>query len=409
MAIFRAARCVGFHPQCGSFVRFSIGLSPIPTTGTIPLATPDLRGREAEYLLQCVRDNWVSSAGPFVTAVEQRIAELAGTAHAVATVNGTAAIHLALIASGVTPDSHVIVPDWTFAATANAVCHAGARPWFVDVTPDSWSLDANLVNEALKQADCRVDAVIAVDPLGHPADMDAIRAVCARAGVKLIEDAAGAIGGRYQGRPCGGLGDFGTFSFNGNKTVTAGGGGMIVTDDERAAWRMRALSAQSRPGPDYIHDEVGWNYRMTNLNAAVALAQLERLDEMVTTKRRIAACYDAALAGRNDLVPMPRRSWADSSCWHYGVLAASEHDAQALVAHLGARAVEARIFWRSLCDQKPWRDAPRLLAGVSKALSGRVVVLPCSTHISDADLDRVMSALGNFRGTGTIEARWTLS
>jgi perosamine synthetase len=376
---------------------------------TIPLATPDLRGREAEYLLQCVRDNWVSSAGPFVTEAEKRIAALTGAGYAVATVNGTAALHLALVAAGVKPGGKVIVPDWTFAATANSVSHCGAETFFVDVTSDSWSIDPALVAEVLQRPAHGVAAVIAVDPLGHAADMDALRSVCSKSGVALIEDAAGAIGASYKGRPCGGLADFGTFSFNGNKTVTAGGGGMIVTNDERAAGRVRALSAQSRSGADYIHEEVGWNYRMTNLNAAVVLAQLERLDEMVASKRRIAARYDAALARRNDLVPMPRRSWSESSCWHYGALAANEGDAEALVAHLGAQAVEARIFWRSLCVQKPWQNAPRLLTGVSKTLSGRVIVLPCSTHISDADLDRVVSALGSFRGTGTVEARWTSS
>jgi dTDP-4-amino-4,6-dideoxygalactose transaminase len=370
----------------------------------IPLATPDLRGREAEYLVQCVRDNWVSSAGPFVTRLEQEIARLAGAPHGVATMNGTAAIHLALLGAGVKPGGLVIVPDWTFAATANAVAHAGARPWFVDVTAESWSLDPVLVDEALA-ADGRVAAVIAVDALGHPADMDALRRACAQRGVPLIEDAAAAVGARYKGRPCGGLGDFGTFSFNGNTTITAGGGGMIVTSDEAAAKRMRSLSAQARSGGEYLHDEVGWNYRMTNLNAAVALAQLERLDEMLAIKRKIARRYDGALGGRNDLIPMPRQAWADSGCWHYGVLAASKEDAGALVAHMAAQAIEARVFWRSLSEQKPWTDAARTLRGMSHTLSGRVVVLPCSTHIRDEDLDRVVEALASFRGSAAVDRR----
>ncbi len=375
----------------------------------IPLATPDLRGREAEYLLQCIRDNWVSSAGPFVTELERRMATLAQADHAVATVNGTAAIHLALIAAGVAPGGVVILPDWTFAATANGICHAGAQPWFFDVTAESWSLDPTLVSEALAKPDHGVSAVIAVDALGHPADMDPLRDACRKANIPLIEDAAAAIGAHYKGQPCGGLATFGTFSFNGNKTVTAGGGGMIVTNDAQAAKRMRALSAQARAGAEYIHEEIGWNYRMTNLNAAVALAQLERLDEMVATKKQIAARYDLVLAGRNDLVPMPRRPWAESSCWHYGVLAASEHDARALVAHLAARAIEARIFWRSLGMQKPWRNARRTLTGVSQRLSGRVVVLPCSTHIREDELDRVVAALETFRGTGSIDPKWMSS
>jgi perosamine synthetase len=370
----------------------------------IPLATPDLRGREAEYLAQCVRDNWVSSAGPFVTKLEREMAALADAKHGIATVNGTAAIHLALVGAGVKPGGLVIVPDWTFAATANAVAHAGARPWFVDVTAESWSLDPALVEEALAD-NAHISAVIAVDSLGHPADMDALRRACAKASVPLIEDAAAAVGAHYKGKPCGGLGDFGTFSFNGNKTITAGGGGMIVTNDEAAAKRMRALSAQARPGGEYLHDEVGWNYRMTNLSAAVALAQLERLEEMLAIKKKIARCYDAAIGGRNDLIPMPRQSWAESGCWHYGALAATKDDATALVEHMAAQAIEARVFWRSLSEQKPWSDAARTLTGVSQTLSGRVVVLPCSTHIRDEDLDRVVAALASFRGSGAVDRR----
>lgn len=380
-------------------------VQPAPKTlekSKIPLATPDLRGHEAEYLLQCVRDNWVSSVGPFVTELEKRMAALAQTKHGIATVNGTAALHLVLIALGIGAGVKVILPDWTFAATANAVCHAGAQPWFVDVSAKSWSLNPDLVADVLQRPDHGIAAVIAVDPLGHPADMDPLRKICAAAGIPLIEDAAGAIGATYNGRPCGGLGDFGTFSFNGNKTITAGGGGMIVTNDETAAKKMRALSAQARSGADYVHDEVGWNYRMTNINAAVGLAQLERLDEMVGTKKRIAARYDAALAGRNDLIPMPRQSWAESSCWHYGVFTGSEDNARALVTHMNNLAIEVRIFWRSLCTQKPWKDAPRTLTGVSESLSGRVVALPCSTHIREDELDRVVTALAGFRGTDPV-------
>jgi dTDP-4-amino-4,6-dideoxygalactose transaminase len=179
---------------------------------------------------------------------------------------------------------------------------------------------------------------------------------------------------------------------------------MIVTDDERAARRMRALSAQSRPGPDYIHDEVGWNYRMTNLNAAVGLAQLERLDEMVEAKRRIAGRYAEAVAGRADMSFMPRRAWAESSAWLSSVLVARADDAAALVDHLARSAIEARVFWRALSPQAPYRGAPRLLSGVAAALSGRVVSLPCSTSLSDADQGRVLDALAAWRGQALSRA-----
>jgi len=320
------------------------------------------------------------------------MAALTGRRFAVATVNGTSAIHLALLALGVKSGQRVIVPDWTFAATANAVGHAAAEPIFVDVTEQSWSLDPELLDRVLRERN-DIAAVIAVDVLGHPADLDPIMKVCRRLGVPLIEDAAGAIGASYRGRPCGGLGDVGIFSFNGNKTVTAGGGGMLVTDNELVAQRARSLSTQARPGRDYIHDAIGFNYRMTNLNAALGLAQLERLDEMVAAKRAIAARYDAALAGCNDIRPMPRCEWAESSCWLYSVKLSDKAAAAALVHCCEADAIEARVFWYSLSAQTPWSDAERHLTGISGSLSGTVVSLPCSSHLTKEHQVRVIQAL----------------
>jgi dTDP-4-amino-4,6-dideoxygalactose transaminase len=364
----------------------------------IPLAVPDLRGNEAKYLAQCVADNWVSSVGPFVTEIERRMAALTGRRHGVATVNGSAALHLALLALGVGRGDLVVVPDWTFAATANAVIHAGAAPLFVDVTAESWTLDAALLDQALADHGGRVKAAIAVHALGHPADMDAIMAVAARHRVPVVEDAAGAIGASYKGRPVGALGTAAIFSFNGNKVVTAGGGGMVVADDARIAHTVRHLSTQARPGADYVHDAAGFNYRMTNLNAAVGLAQLERLDEMVAVKRLIAARYAEAVAGRADMSFVPRCAWAESSAWLSSVLVARADDAAALVGHLAQAGIESRVFWRALSPQAPYAEAPRLLSGVAAALSGRVVSLPCSTSLDAAEQDRVLAALAAWRG-----------
>ncbi len=368
-------------------------------TETIPLSAPDLRGREAEYLAACVRDNWVSSAGPFVANMEARVAEIAGTRHAVAIVNGTAALHLALVVAGVRPGDFVILPDWSFAATANAVYHAGATPIFADITAESWTLDPALVADTLERFDQgRIAAVIAVDALGHPADMDPLVETCARHGVTLVEDAAGAIGAAYRGRAAGSLGDLGVFSFNGNKAVTAGGGGMIVTNDAALARQARHLSTQARPGPAYEHDAIGFNYRMTNLNAAVGLAQLERLREMVAAKRCIAAAYDAALAGRPDLAPMPRAPWAESSCWLYSVLCESAADADDLNAHMVAKGIETRTFWHSLSAQEPYRAAPKRLSGVAGRISRRVVSLPSGSGLRADQVARVATDLARWPG-----------
>jgi perosamine synthetase len=366
-------------------------------TKRIPLSIPDLRGREAEYLNQCVVDNWVSSAGPFVTEFEEKMAALTNRRHAVATVNGTASIHLALLAAGVEPGDRVIVPDWTFAASANAVHHAGAEPFLIDVATESWTLDPGLVGEAIAIKGNRIKAIIVVHTLGQSADMDAINN--SAKGLPIIEDAAGAIGADYRNHHVGKDSTLATFSFNGNKTVTAGGGGMVVCDDEDAANRLRHLSTQARIGDKYTHDEIGFNYRMTNLNAAVGLAQLERLQEMVAAKRKIAERYDQVVTERSDLAPMPKAEWADSSCWLYSVLTASPEDAASLIATMTANEIEAREFWRSLSEQGPFKSAPNLLKGISRTLTGRVVSLPCSSHLTTDEQNQVIDCLQNWHGT----------
>ena len=364
----------------------------------IPLSVPDLRGREAEFLAACVRDNWVSSAGPFIVEFEQKISALAGQSHAVATVNGTAALQLALVAAGVQPGDFVVVPDWTFAATCNAVYHAGATPIFVDITAESWTLDPELVEQVLRKGGDRpISAVIAVDALGHPAQFDELAVICARYGATLIEDAAGAIGASYKGRPAGGLAEIATFSFNGNKTLTTGGGGMILTANAEVARLARQLSTQARSGESYSHHAIGFNYRMTNVNAAIGLGQLERLHEMVARKREIATSYDTILDGRTDLAPMPRASWADHNCWLYSVLCADESAASSLVGHMKSCDIEARGFWRSLSAQEPYADAPTLLKKVSREITGRVVSLPCSSSLTEDDQSRVLNALADWR------------
>ena len=368
----------------------------------IPLAVPDLRGNEAAYLQQCIDDNWVSSAGPAVSELERRMAALCARRFGVATVNGTAALHLALKVAGVGPGKRVIVPDFTFAATANAVLSVGAEPYFIDVTPETWTLDPELLARVLKEVG-GVAAVIAVHVLGHPADMDPIADACRQHDVALIEDAAGAIGATYKGRPAGGLSDIACFSFNGNKTVTAGGGGMLVTDNEDWAERARSLSTQARLGADYSYLEAGFNWRMPNINAALGLAQLERVEEMVAAKRAIAARYDAALSGRTDLVPMPRANWGESSCWLYSVRCNGSVEASAFVDHFVEEKIEARKFWEALSGQSAYRAFAGQANPVAAALSGSVVSLPCSSSLARAQCDEVLSVLAGWQGERLAE------
>lgn len=327
------------------------------------------------------------------------MAALTQRRYAVATVNGTAALHLTLLTLGVRPGDFVAVPDWTFAATANAVRHAGATPVFVDIDPATWCLDPTLIPQARAAAGGRLAAIIAVHVLGQPADMDRIR--LAAEATPLVEDAAGAIGALYKGRPAGALSDAAIFSFNGNKTVTAGGGGMIVTDSKELADAARHLSTQARRTTSYEHDAVGFNYRMTNLNAAVGVAQLERLDAMLAAKRAIAARYDAAFSENPHFTLMPRASWATSGCWLYSLRCADNETADSLVAYLREEKTEARIFWRALSRQPAWRGAPQVSAGVSDSLSGTVVSLPCSSSLIETDQQHVIQAVQRWSAART--------
>ena len=370
------------------------------TIGTIPLSVPDLRGNEKEYLLRCITDNWVSSAGPFVTEFERKIELLTGRDHAVSTVNGTAALYLALRVAGVGMDDLVIIPDWTFAATANAVIQTGAVPYFVDIAPTSFTLDPELVAKALASPPDgrRIAAVVPVHSAGHPPDIDAISEVCHCYGVPIVEDAAGAIGARYKGRPAGGLGDVAIFSFNGNKVVTAGGGGMIVTDKEDWADLALHLSTQARVGDEYEHNAIGNNLRMTNLNAAVGLAQLERLDEMLAARQRLARRYDIAISQRKDLSVLPCAPWASGNNWMYTVRTANTNDAKELLKHFAHRRIGARSFWRSLSAQTPYSQMPKSLNGMTARISGKTVSLPCSSNLTDSEQDYVIEALDDWTG-----------
>jgi len=356
----------------------------------IPLSIPDLRGREAEYLARCVEDNWISSAGPFVSELELRMSNLCKVEHGVAVTSGTAALHLALLVVGVGPGDHVIIPDWTFAATANAVLHCGAVPVFVDIEPQTWGIDPIHVEACLMDDTLNVRAIIGVDTLGHPANWDRLRDVCVHYRIPTIEDAAGSIGASYKGRPTGSLADIATFSFNGNKLISAGGGGMIVTNNADWATNARHRSTQARIGDEYIHDTVGFNYRLTNINAALAIAQLERLDEMVAARRNIAQRYDEIFSSISKIELMPRHVDAESSCWLYSIALPSEQQASNLLAHLHDQRIGARRFWRSLSVQAPYQHAPRRQAPVSKNVSGRVISLPCSSSLTEEKQNRVI-------------------
>lgn len=379
----------------------------------ITLAEPNLSGNEMEYLRQCVDTNFVSSVGPFVTQFEQTFAQFVGSPHAVAISNGTAAIHMALVLAGVGPGDEVVVSDFTFAASGNPIFYQGAKPILVDSELDTWNLDPDLVIEELDRR-ARLGrpmpkAVLAVHILGCPARLDAIAEACDRHGVWLIEDAAEALGasytkGTYAGRQVGTIGRIGCFSFNGNKIMTTGGGGMLVTADEVLAQKAKHLSTQAKlPGYAYFHNEVGYNYRLTNLAAALGVAQLERLGSFLQRKAEIANRYDAAFLGLPGVCCPPRPSGMSPTFWLYSMLLPCGWEAP--LEQLLAKGIQTRPLWTALHLMPPYMNAPLLGSGqISESLCTHGLSLPCSTSLSDDDQQLVINAVLEFHQNWQVEA-----
>ena len=373
----------------------------------IPLCIPDLSGNEGRYLAECVETTFVSSVGPFVSRFEDDLATATGAGHAVATSAGTTALHLALVTLGVKPGDLVILPSFTFIASANAIAHAGATPWLADIDAESWTLDPVQLERMLAEETVsrrglclhrasgrRVAAVMPVHTLGSPADLDAIVPVARAHRLPVIADGAACLGATLRGRPPGRMGaDLTCLSFNGNKTVTCGGGGAILGEDEALCRLARHLGTTARVGRDYDHDQVGFNYRMTNLAAAVGCAQMERLDAFVAAKRRIRAAYEAGLADRPDYGRFPAPAWAEGACWLSGLVARDADHAARLRAALAEGGVEARSFWKPVHLQAPYADAPRAPQPVAEAIWHRVVTLPSSTQLAPDDQARVIDLL----------------
>ena len=371
----------------------------------IPLAETNLGGNEAAYLQKCIETNYVSSVGPFVDRFETSVAVAAGTKVAVATNTGTAGLHAALVAVGVSRDDLVVVPGYTFIASANAVVMAGAAPWLCDIDEESWTLDPTRLAQAFERdverhdgivrhrpTGRRVSAIMPVHALGHPADLESIGEIAQRYGIPIVADGAAALGATCGDQPVGSAGaDLTVFSFNGNKTVTAGGGGAVAGPDAALVERVRHLTTTARAGEAYAHDNLAFNYRMTNLQAAVGCAQMEQLDTFVAAKRRIRDRYAVAFAEIPGVVSTPIAAWAESACWISGVtITEAPVSAAALVAALKTHGVEGRLFWQPLDRQLPYADALSEPLDVSDQVADRFVALPCSTNLSTESQDQVI-------------------
>jgi dTDP-4-amino-4,6-dideoxygalactose transaminase len=368
----------------------------------IYLSPPDVGELEEEFALDALKSGWVAPLGPHVDAFEQEIAEYVGVNHAVALSSGTAALHLGLLALGVKPGDEVVVPTMTFAATAFAVAYVGAVPVFIDSEPGTYNLDPVLLATLLssRAAEGRLPAaVIAVDVYGQTADYERILPICAQHGVPVLEDAAEALGASHELGNAGTLGDVGVFSFNGNKIMTTSGGGMLVTNDKAIAVRVRHLATQARePVPWYEHIDIGFNYRLSNLLAALGRAQLSRLDDMIVKRRATRDRYASALE-RLGIGLVTDGAWGRGNAWLNVALPGAELGSALSIA-LEQQEIESRPAWKPMHMQPVFASASRLLNGTAESLFSDGLCLPSGSALTDAELAAVLEVI-----TGVVGRR----
>jgi perosamine synthetase len=370
---------------------------------------------------ECLDTNWVSSVGGYVDRFEQMVAAYVGVKHAVATVNGTAALHIAMLLAGVESEDEVVVSTLTFIAPANAVRYAGAWPVFIDAEPRSFQIDPAALIDFLeggctwdgrilrnRKSGRRVRAILPVHILGHPADLDPILAVAEKYALPVIEDATEGLGALYRGKTLGSFGRAACFSFNGNKIITTGGGGMLVTDDAAWAARARYLTTQAKDNSiEYVHNTVGFNYRLTNVLAAMGCAQMEKLDDFVAVKRRIAARYQEAFASLAGMIAPKEVEWAFSTYWMFTVLIDEKRagmSSRELLRELDDHKIQARPLWQPM-HRSPAHDVKASPAcPCAEELHRQAISLPCSVGLTTAAQDYVIDTV-----TGILSQRKLLA
>ena len=368
----------------------------------IPVNEPLLDGNERKYLLECIDTGWISSEGPFIRQFEERFAARVGRRHGIAVCNGTAAIDAAVDALGIGPGDEVILPAFTIISCIGQIVRAGATPVLVDSDPVTWNMDVSQIEAKITP---RTKAIMVVHIYGLPVDMDPVLDVARRHGLKVIEDAAEMHGQTYKGRPCGGFGDISTFSFYPNKHVTTGEGGMIVTDDDALAETCRSLrNLCFQPERRFVHERLGWNLRMTNMQAALGLAQLERLDEFVARKRRMGARYTELLTGLPGVqLPLPRTDDAENIYWVYGLVLdeSTGLDAVEAMKRLGERGVGSRPFFCPMHLQPVLRRMG-LFEGerypVAERLYRQGLYVPSGMALTDEQIEQVAATVGELLG-----------
>ncbi len=376
----------------------------------IPLSVPTIQGNEWKYIKECLDTGWVSSVGSYVNRFEELVADYAGAKYATATVNGTSALHIGLLICGVLPGDEVIVPTLTFIAPVNVIKYCNAQPVFMDCDPETLGLDVSKTVEFLnketeihdnghaynKKSGRRVKAIIPVHMYGHPVDMEPLIEVCSKYNIAVLEDASESLGSLYKGRKTGGMGKVGCFSFNGNKIITTGGGGMIVTNDEELAKRAKHLTTQAKNDPlEYDHDEIGYNYRLTNIQAAMGVAQMEKLEDFIKIKRQNAAFYRKLLFPLDDIELIWEKSWAKSNFWLY-IMQGPEKYRTSLIDHLLSNKIQVRPLWKLIHELPMYRDCQAYKIENAIKSYASCITLPCSVNIKEEEIEFVVKNLKSF-------------
>jgi perosamine synthetase len=360
----------------------------------LPVSEPILKGKELEYVSECINTGWVSSAGKFVNCFEEMFTDFCEVSNAISTSSGTTALHLALLSLDIGKGDEVIVPSLTFIATANAVKYTGATPIFVDITPETWTIDPSKMEAAITP---NTKAIIPVHLYGHPADMDPILKIAKKYKLFVIEDAAEAHGAKYKDKIIGSLGDLATFSFYGNKIITTGEGGMIVTNNNKIAKKIRILRdhGMSR-SKRYWHPVLGYNYRLTNIQAAIGVAQMERIESIISSKINIAKLYEDRLKHIKGLTLPPKAKWAKNVYWLYSIIFNEDckGSLEELIGYLKKRNIDTRPFFTPIHKQPVYNTGQILPVTEHLAASG--FSLPSSAGLKLKDVEHVTEAIAYF-------------
>ncbi len=369
------------------------------------LSGPNIVGNEWKYVKECLDTAWVSSVGSYVTKFEQMMAEYTGTKYAVATSSGTTALHISLILAGVKTGDYVIVPNLTFIASLNSITYTGAEPILMDVNEGTWQMNLNLLEKflteetaiengvcVLKKDKRVVRAIMPVHVLGNMVDVERLVRIAENAGITIVEDATESLGSYYKGKHTGGFGLLGCFSYNGNKIITTGGGGMIVTNDEELAKKAKHLTTQAKADSfEYFHDEIGYNYRLVNVLAAMGVAQMEQLPVFITRKKEIDAYYKGRLTGIGDISFQQVDADVDPNCWLFTFRTANQ---KKVLDVLNAAQMQSRPFWVPMNQLPMFKDKIYVTENdVAGTVYKECLSIPCSTYITNEELKAVADAI----------------